>query len=83
MKVAEQRIIEQETIQKIIEIIVKEMNPEKNLIQKKLISEIAWEISYEHEILLAPITYSLEKFNYPAIHKSSFIQNILREGIAA
>jgi predicted nucleotidyltransferase len=29
MKVAEQRIIEQETIQKIIEIIVKEINPEK------------------------------------------------------
>jgi predicted nucleotidyltransferase len=29
MKVAEQRIIEQETIQKIIDIIVKEMNPEK------------------------------------------------------
>lgn len=57
--------------------------PEINSSQKNLISEIAWEISYEHEILLAPITYSLEKFNYPAIHKSSFIQNILREGIAA
>ncbi len=57
--------------------------PDINSIQKKFISEIAWEISYEYEILLAPIVYSSEKFNYPAIHKSSFIQNILREGIAA
>lgn len=57
--------------------------PEVNSTQKKIISEIAWEISYEHEILIAPVVYSSEKFNYPAIQKSSFIQNILREGIAA
>lgn len=57
--------------------------PEINSAQKKFISEIAWEISYENEILLAPIVYSFEKFNYPAIQKSSLIQNILREGVAA
>jgi hypothetical protein len=51
--------------------------------QKKIISEIAWEISYENEVVLIPIVYSYEKFNYPAIQKSSLIQNILREGIAA
>lgn len=56
--------------------------PEMNSTEKKFISDIAWEISYENEILLAPIVYSLEKFNYPAIYKSSFIQSILQEGIA-
>ncbi|MCB1144669.1 MAG: nucleotidyltransferase domain-containing protein [Leptospiraceae bacterium] len=49
--------------------------------QKKIISEIAWEISYENEIVISPIVYSKERFHYPAIQKSAFIQNIYQDGI--
>lgn len=48
---------------------------------KKIISNIAWEVGFEKNLVLAPIVYSFEKFYYPAIQKSPFIGNVLREGV--
>lgn len=50
---------------------------------KKIISDIAWEVGFPQNLLLAPIVYNFERFHYPAIQKSPFISNILREGILA
>lgn len=50
---------------------------------KRIISDLAWEVGFERNLLLAPIVYNFERFNYPAIQKSPFISNIIREGILA
>lgn len=50
---------------------------------KRIISDLAWEVGFERNLLLAPIVYNFERFSYPAIQKSLFISNVMREGILA
>lgn len=55
--------------------------PKLNKFNKRTISDIAWEVSFEKNLLIAPIIYSFDKFIYPAIQKSPFISNIIQKGI--
>jgi predicted nucleotidyltransferase len=49
----------------------------------KVIREIAWEVGFEHELLLSTVTYSTEEFERGPCSQSSLVQAILDYGVAA
>lgn len=49
----------------------------------KAISQIAWEIGFENDLLITTIKYSRQQFESRPYSVSPLIRNILQEGIAA
>ncbi|MCX7048733.1 MAG: nucleotidyltransferase domain-containing protein [Candidatus Sumerlaeota bacterium] len=49
----------------------------------RLVSDIAWEIGFDNEVVIGTIHYSREQFECGPISSSPLVRNILREGIAA
>jgi predicted nucleotidyltransferase len=49
----------------------------------KTISHIAWQISFEYDVLIATVKYTRQQFEASPRSASPFVQTILREGIAA
>ncbi len=47
------------------------------------ISNIAWEVGFNHDILITTIKYSRQQFEDSPIATSPLIKNILEEGITA
>jgi len=47
------------------------------------IGDIAWEVGFEHGLVIIPVCFSREAFEYGPISVSTLVANILREGIAA
>ncbi len=54
----------------------------KNLIEKKKISEIIWEIGFENDMLILGSYIPEEIFQNPKMKNSFFIENVLKTGIA-
>jgi predicted nucleotidyltransferase len=48
-----------------------------------LIDQIAWEVGFEHELIIMPICFSSEEFEHGPMSASTLVMNIVREGIAA
>jgi predicted nucleotidyltransferase len=49
----------------------------------RLIGHIAWEVGFEHELIIMPICFSSEEFEHGPMSESTLVMNILRDGIAA
>jgi predicted nucleotidyltransferase len=47
------------------------------------IGHIAWEVGFEHELLIMPICFTNEEFERGPMSESTLVMNILREGVAA
>ena len=50
---------------------------------RKQIQEIAWEVGFDHELLIMALSYSETEFNQSVRVASSLMRNIRKEGIAA
>ncbi|NJL49945.1 MAG: nucleotidyltransferase domain-containing protein [Leptolyngbyaceae cyanobacterium SM2_5_2] len=50
---------------------------------RKIISYIAWEVGFEHDVLIATVKYSRQQFEESPCVASPLVQSILREGITA
>lgn len=49
----------------------------------KTISDIAWEVGFQHEVVITTVKFSQQQFEGSPYAASPLIQNILSEGIAA
>lgn len=49
----------------------------------KAISHIAWEVGFEHDVVITTVKYSRQQFESSPYTASPLIHNILAEGIAA
>lgn len=49
----------------------------------RTISYIAWEVGFNHDILISTVKYSRQQFEESPCVASPFVKNVLREGIAA
>ena len=49
----------------------------------KTISDIAWEVGFQHEVLITTVKFSRQQFEESPCVASPLIHNILTEGIAA
>ena len=47
------------------------------------IDQIAWEVGFQHDVVIAPICFAHEEFEYGPMAESTIVMNILRDGIAA
>lgn len=57
--------------------------PQLDTNTSELISYIAWDIGFEHEIFISTIKYSQEQFERGPCSVSPIVKSILREGILA
>jgi predicted nucleotidyltransferase len=49
----------------------------------RFIGHIAWEVGFEHEVIIMPICFSSEEFEHGPMSESTLVMNIIRDGIAA
>lgn len=49
---------------------------------EKYISECAWEAGFPEDIIVVPITLSVDALQNSPLRESVFIQNVYREGVA-
>ena len=49
----------------------------------RLIGQIAWEVGFEHELIIMPMCFSSEAFEHGPMSESTLVMNIVRDGIAA
>jgi len=47
------------------------------------IMDIAWQVGFEHDLLISTITYSQQEFERGPCFESTPVQNILKEGVEA
>ena len=47
------------------------------------IGHIAWEVGFEHELLIMPICFTNEEFERGPMSESTLVMNIVREGVTA
>ena len=47
------------------------------------IMEIAWKVGFENDIVISTVSYSTKEFDQGPCSESTFVENILSEGIAA
>lgn len=48
---------------------------------KKKISEIVWEVGFEHLILISPLIFTRHELENTALRSSPIVKNIVEEGI--
>lgn len=49
----------------------------------KIISDIAWEVGFQHDVLITTVKFSRQQFEKSPYAASPLIRNILTEGVAA
>ena len=49
----------------------------------RAVMRLAWEIGFEHDVVISTITYSRAEFEHGPCSQSPLVRAILREGIAA
>ena len=47
------------------------------------ISQIAWEVGFEHELVITPLCFTREAFEQGPMSESTLVTNILHDGVAA
>ena len=47
------------------------------------VMEIAWQIGFDHDLLISTVTYSREEFEHGPCSESSLIHTLLEHGVAA
>jgi predicted nucleotidyltransferase len=50
---------------------------------RQTLSTIAWEVGFEHELLITTVCFTTEEFEHGPMSESTLVMNILREGVAA
>jgi len=50
---------------------------------RDVIGHIAWEVGFEHELLIMPICFTNEEFERGPMSESTLVMNILQEGVTA
>jgi predicted nucleotidyltransferase len=50
---------------------------------RQTLSTLAWEVGFEHELLITTICFTTEEFEHGPMSESTLVMNILREGVAA
>ncbi len=56
---------------------------QSNLEIDRAVREIAWEVGFEHDVLISSVIYSREAFENGPCSQSSLVHRILEEGVAA
>jgi predicted nucleotidyltransferase len=49
----------------------------------KAIMDIAWQVGFEHDVIISTVTYSRQEFEKGPCSESTFVQNVLNAGVAA
>jgi predicted nucleotidyltransferase len=49
----------------------------------RAIMDMAWEVGFEHEIIISTVTYSRQEFEKGPCSESTLVQNVLTAGVAA
>jgi DNA polymerase sigma len=49
----------------------------------QMIMDIAWEVGFEHDVVISTVTYARSEFEHGPVSESPLIKTILHEGIAA
>ncbi|MBI4620940.1 MAG: nucleotidyltransferase domain-containing protein [Desulfobacterales bacterium] len=49
----------------------------------RAIMDIAWQVGFEHDIIISTVTYSQQEFETGPCSKSTLVQNVLSAGVAA
>ena len=47
------------------------------------IMDVAWQVGFEHEVVISTVTYSTEEFEHGPCSQSSLVHNILTQGVYA
>ena len=47
------------------------------------IGQIAWEVGFEHEIVIVPLCFASAEFEHGPMSESTLVANILHDGVAA
>jgi predicted nucleotidyltransferase len=47
------------------------------------IGQIAWEVGFEHELVIVPLCFASEEFEHGPLSESTLVANILQDGVAA
>ena len=50
---------------------------------ENIIDQIAWEVGFQHEVVISAICFAYEEFEYGPMSESTLVMNILRDGTAA
>ena len=50
---------------------------------RNAIGDMAWEVGFEHELLIMTVCFTTEEFEHGPCSESSLVLNILREGVPA
>jgi hypothetical protein len=50
---------------------------------RNTIGDIAWEVGFEHELVITTVCFTSEEFEHGPCSESSLVLNILREGVPA
>ena len=49
----------------------------------QMIMDIAWEVGFEHDVVISTVTYARNEFEHGPVSESPLIKTILHDGIAA
>jgi len=49
----------------------------------RAIMDIAWQVGFEHDVIISTVTYSQQEFEKGPCSESTLVQNVLNVGVAA
>ncbi len=49
----------------------------------RAIMDIAWQVGFEHDVIISTVTYSQQEFEKGPCSESTLVQNVLNAGVAA
>ena len=49
----------------------------------RAIMDIAWQVGFEHDVIISTVTYSRQEFEKGPCSESALVQNVLNAGVAA
>lgn len=56
--------------------------PERNHAHEATISDISWEVGFDHRVIILPLVVSQVELRETALRSAPIVENILREGIS-
>lgn len=51
--------------------------------ERRTIGHIAWEVGFEHQMVITTVCFTKEEFERGPMSESTLVMNVLREGVAA
>ncbi|HNV72110.1 MAG TPA: nucleotidyltransferase domain-containing protein [Candidatus Ozemobacteraceae bacterium] len=56
--------------------------PERNQAHETAISDISWEVGFDHRVIILPLVVSQVELRETALRSAPIVENIMREGIS-